>query len=306
MKKILVVGSLNMDLVTKVDVTPTVGETVSGTGLELIPGGKGANQAIAMSKLGANVKMVGLIGDDQYGDLLRSNLELEGVDHSEVKMVSQCPSGIAFIMVNRSGDNSIVVVPGANEKLLPTDIQESWFEDVEYLVCQLETPLDTIEAVLKEAKAKHIKTILNPAPAKQLTKDLLRHVDMLVPNETEFYHITGIKITSKEDFIEGYRMINQLGIKELIVTMGAQGSWYYNGTDFIEAKAEKVNAIDTTAAGDSFIGGVVTKLASGYSMSEALDYGSKVAAITVTRFGAQSSLPTCEEVEALEVKNEKR
>jgi ribokinase len=288
-------------MVTRVELTPSIGETVSGIGLEIIPGGKGANQAVAMSKLGANVKMVGLIGDDDYGKLLLTNLEKEGVDYTDVAVVSNCPSGMAFIMVNRSGNNSIVVIAGANDKLIPEKIKKSWFDDVEYVVCQLETPLKTTEAVLKEAKLNKIKTILNPAPAQKLSENILKYVDVLVPNETEFHLMTNIRINSKEDFLEGYYILNQLGIKELIVTLGDKGAWYFNGIDYLEIKAKEVEAVDTTAAGDSFIAGVITKLSLGYDIGEALVYGAKVAAITVTRFGAQSSLPTVKEVETFEI-----
>ena len=299
MNKILVVGSLNMDQVTKVDVTPKVGETISGQGLELIPGGKGANQAVAMGKLGATVEMIGVLGDDANGDILRDNLEKMNVVNNRIKVVEGIPTGVALIMVNASGDNSIVVIPGANGELLPEDVKLEWFDGVSLVVCQLETPVGTVETVLKTAKKLGVKTVLNPAPARELSNELLSAVDLLVPNETEFEKLTGVAIETKDDLIRGYAELNKLGIKELIVTLGAQGAWYYNGDEFLTVAGKKVEAVDTTAAGDSFIAGVCESLARGCTMTEALETGTKVAAITVTRFGAQSSLPSREEVMSL-------
>lgn len=296
MNKILVVGSLNMDLVTKVEATPKIGETISGIGLELIPGGKGANQAVAMGKLGATVELIGVLGADGNGDILRANLNKMSVANNRIKVMKDAPTGLAIIMVNKSGDNSIVVIPGANAGLTPEDVKEDWFEDVSLVVCQLETPVETVEAVLKMAKKLGVKTILNPAPAKSLSNDLLSAVDLLVANETEFETLTGVIIETKEDLIKGYEILNALGVSELIVTLGSKGACYYNGESFLEVAAQRVKVIDTTAAGDSFIAGVCDSLARGHSMVDALEMGTKVAAITVTKFGAQSSLPMRDEV----------
>jgi ribokinase len=296
MKKILVVGSLNMDMVTKVNITPKVGETISGEGLELIPGGKGANQAVALGKLGAHVEMIGIIGRDGNGEILRQNLNKMNVLNNRLRISETEPTGVALIMVNESGDNSIVVIPGANGELDKKHIEASWFDDVSMVVCQLESPVETIEAVLKEAHKRGIKTILNPAPAKDLSNDLLSYVDLLIPNETEFESLTGVCINTQEDFIEGYEKLHKLGISEIIVTLGSNGAWHYDGQVVTTVKALKVKAIDTTAAGDSFIAGVCDSLARGQNIKEALEMGTKVAAITVTRFGAQSSLPSIEEI----------
>ncbi|MBN2898727.1 MAG: ribokinase [Clostridia bacterium] len=296
MKKILVVGSLNMDLVTKVVATPKIGETISGDGLQFIPGGKGANQAVAMGKLGARVEMIGAIGTDGNGEVLKDNLIKMNVIADRIKNIAEAPTGVAMIMVNASGDNSIVVIAGANGQLLPEDVVDAWFDDVSLVVCQLETPVETVETVLRRAKALGVKTVLNPAPAKALSNELLSCVDLLIPNETEFESLTGVAVETREDLMMGYQAINALGIKEIIVTLGSKGAWYYNGENFLSVAAKKVNAVDTTAAGDSFIAGVCESLARGASMQEALEMGTKVAAITVTRFGAQSSLPTKEEV----------
>lgn len=297
MEKILVVGSLNMDLVTKVKITPKVGETVSGVGLEMVPGGKGANQAIALGKLGAYVEMIGAVGLDDNGDILKKNLKLMSVQYEHIKTINDKPTGVALIMVNDTGDNSIVVIPGANSELQASDVKDSWFKDVEMVICQLEIPIKTVEAVLKTAKRLGVKTVLNPAPAQSLSNELLKYVDLLIPNETEFESITGISLETDEDLIKGYNVIKFLGIKEIIVTLGSKGASYYNGHELLYVNAKKVKAIDTTAAGDSFIAGVCDGLTRGLNMQEALELGTKVAAITVTRFGAQSSLPTREELE---------
>jgi ribokinase len=288
-----------MDLVTRVAVTPKVGETLSGQGLDFIPGGKGANQAVAMGKLGANVEMIGALGKDGNGTILRDNLKAMGVRNDRLKVVEGIPTGVALIMVNDTGDNSIVVIGGANGHLMPDDVKEEWFEDVSWVVCQLETPIDTVETVLKMAKSLGVKTLLNPAPARPLSNDLLSVVDLLVPNETEFETLTGLAFESKKDMMKGFGLLNARGISELIVTIGAKGAWYYNGKDFLEVAGKKVEAVDTTAAGDSFIAGLCDSLARGRSIEEALEMGNWVASITVTRFGAQSSLPSREEVESL-------
>jgi len=290
MKKILVVGSLNMDMVTKVETTPKVGETVPGDGLELIPGGKGANQAVGLGKLGADVEMIGVVGNDANGEILKSTLNEMNVKSDRI-LVSDQATGVALIMVNASGDNSIVVIPGANGELEVDHVSDEWFEDVELVVCQLESPLETIEAVFEIAHKKGIKTVLNPAPAKVLSNRLLSNVDLLIPNETEFESLTGVEIQTEDDFRKGYRVLNELGISEVIVTLGSRGAWYYDGKEVISVAAHKVNAIDTTAAGDSFIAGVCDSLARGLSIKESLEMGNRVAAVTVTRFGAQSSLP---------------
>ncbi len=296
MKKILVVGSLNMDQITKVNITPKVGETVFGEGIELIPGGKGANQAVAMGKLGADVEMIGVIGKDENGQLLLDNLNKMHVKHNKVKVDEETPTGIALIMVNESGDNSIVVIPGANSRLLPEQVDESWFKDIDIVVCQLETPIETIEDVMKKAKQMGIMTVLNPAPARILPESLLSNVDLLIPNETEFEILTGIEIKTKEDFIQGFELLKHQGITEMIVTLGDKGAWYTDGVKYFEIESLRVNVVDTTAAGDSFIGGLVYQLSCGESIEEAIGFANRVAAITVTRFGAQSSLPYYDDV----------
>lgn len=296
---ITVIGSLNMDLVAKVLAMPRVGETLIGKDYKQIPGGKGANQADAIAKLRGQVKMIGIVGDDGFGSDLVESIKKDGVDVSYIKTTKEAPTGIAVIMVNDEGDNSIVVIPGANYKLTPQDIADSLkaIEEAEIVVTQLETPIDTVKFALKKAKELGKYTILNPAPAAKLDDELISYIDLLTPNETELEVLSGVKINTKSDILAGAKVLIDKGIKELIVTLGDKGALYINEFENNIYPAYKVNPIDTTAAGDSFTAGLAVALSEGKTIKEAIDFASKVGALTVTREGAQSSLPTREEVE---------
>ncbi|MBZ4683329.1 MAG: ribokinase [Fusobacteriaceae bacterium] len=296
MKKILVLGSINMDLVTKVKITPNVGETVFGDGLVQIPGGKGANQAVAIGRLGGNIKMIGKIGKDEYGKKLIENLKKNNVDTKYITESQEKSTGIAFIMVNEDGDNSIVVIPGANYDIKPEDIKEEMFENIDYVLAQLEVPMETINKAFEIAKKKGIYTILNPAPAKVLDQKIIKNTDLIIPNETEFKTITGYRPNDIE-IEKGINELFEKGINAILITLGKNGVKYIDkNKNEYKVKAYKVNAIDTTAAGDSFIGGFITALSEGKNLEDAIENGVKVAAITVTKFGAQSSLPTKNEL----------
>ncbi len=301
MKRILVLGSLNMDLVTNVHATPKVGETVLGNGFSEIPGGKGANQAVAIGKLGGAVSMIGRVGSDDFGSKLKEALESSGVDGSGVKSVEAEPTGTALIMVNDDGDNSIVVIPGANFSMVPENVLSEDFDGQDILLAQLETPIETIEKAFAMAKEKGLMTVLNTAPARQLSRDLIANVDLLVPNETEFEVLTGYSAESEEDLQKGAAALFDTGVKELIITLGKDGALYMNHTgDKHHVHGYKVDAVDTTAAGDSFIGGLLTALSKGEGMASAMEFAMKVGAVTVTKHGAQSSLPTFAEIEKFE------
>lgn len=291
-KKILVIGSLNMDLVTQVEHTPRVGETVVGRGLIYNPGGKGANQAVAMGKLGADVTMIGMVGDDSSGMVLKENLVAMNV-RDNVEIVADIPTGVAMIMVNENADNSIVVIEGANGKLEPEMVQKSWFNDMDILVMQLEVPIETVAKSIALAHELGLFTVLNPAPAKALSKELLSNLDLLVVNETEFETLSGITFEETKDLVRGYEI---LGVRSIVLTLGEKGAWYYDGDQVLHVPAQVVKAVDTTAAGDSFIGGLMSQISKGISISEALEFATEVAAYTVTRLGAQKSLPTLEEI----------
>jgi len=294
---ITVVGSLNMDLVTEVEYTPSVGETILGSGLDQIPGGKGANQGVTIGKLGGQVNMIGKIGDDDYGKALLKSLEESDVNSKHV-MISQQSTGLAFIMVNANGDNSIVVIPGANFDIDKKDIREKRdvIKSSDVLVCQLESPLEVIEEALSIAKAEDTFTILNPAPGKVLPKSILKHVDLLTPNESELEILTGEKVTDEKSLLKACDILLEQGIKELIVTLGEKGSLLINTSDHQKFEAIKVDAVDTTAAGDSFTGALAFAIDQGQSIKEAIQLATQVAAMTVTKKGAQSSLPSMAEV----------
>lgn len=298
MKKILVLGSLNMDLVTRVKRTPKVGETLLGNGFDEIPGGKGANQAVAIGRLGGHVTMIGKLGEDAYAESLLKNLAANNVDCGYISRTGKSSTGIALIMVNDDGDNSIVVISGANFELLPEDIKAEQFAQVDYLLAQLETPIETIEKAFKLAKEHHVTTVLNPAPARTLSSELIANTDLLIPNETEFEELTGVRPDTEEEIHQGARLLFSKGIKAILLTLGKQGAYYIDDTmKTYETKSYVVDAIDTTAAGDSFIGGLLTKLSEGLTIEESIEYAMKVGAITVSRNGAQSSLPTAKEIE---------
>ena len=298
MKKILVVGSINMDLVTVTEKTPKIGETVLGRTFSQIPGGKGANQAVAMARLGANVAMIGRVGEDSFGDTLISGMKKDGLNTIGIEKVSGC-TGIASIVVDDSAHNSIIVVPGANFEITTRDIErhKKMYEETDIVVHQLETPMDVVEYSLKLSKSLGKTTILNPAPAKDLSDEIIANIDYLIPNETELELLSGITIETEEDVVTGAKLLMDKGVKTLVVTLGSKGAMYIDEKEVYKIMAHKVEALDTTAAGDSFIGGLVTALAKGSTFKDAMEFASKVGAITVTRRGAQTSLPTLEEVE---------
>ncbi|TCO77472.1 ribokinase [Marinisporobacter balticus] len=302
MGDITVIGSINMDLVTNVENMPKVGETVIGSDFKEIPGGKGANQAVAIARLGGKVNMIGKIGDDGFGKTLLSALKKDKINTDGLKIEENTPTGVAMITVNGEGDNAIVVIPGANFKVCKEDIENNIevIEKSKMVVFQLEIPLETVKYGLQRAKELEKYTVLNPAPAKSLDEEMIKNIDLLIPNETELEILTQIEIKEEEDFLHASKKLIEKGVKSLIITMGEKGSLYIDKKCVKKFQAKKVNAVDTTAAGDSFIGGVVTYLAEGKEIDEAIVFASKVGALTVTKKGAQSSLPYLEEVGAFE------
>ena len=298
MGKILVVGSINMDLVTRASKSPRIGETILGKDFKQIPGGKGANQAVAVARLGSDVSLIGMVGEDSFGDTLLSVIKKDGVDISGVGRCRDRSTGIATIVVDDDANNSIIVVPGANFEIKKEDIDANikLYENSEIVVHQLETPLDIVEYSLKISKKLGKTTILNPAPAKAMSDEIIKNVDYLIPNETELELLSGVPVKTKEDILKACRKIMTKGVKKLIVTLGSKGAIYVDGEGSREFGVYKVDAVDTTAAGDSFIGGFTAALSKGESIEKAMDFATKVGAITVTREGAQTSLPTLDEV----------
>jgi ribokinase len=296
MKKILVVGSLNMDLVTELNRTPKVGETTIGGNIVKIPGGKGANQCAAMARLGADVAMIGRVGKDEYGDILIDTLKEFGAKTDGIKKDEKVDTGLAFIMVNADGDNSIVVIPGANFSLVKEDISRDMVEECDFVVAQFETPLEIVKEVFRVSKELGKKNVLNPAPAKEIDDEMISLVDILVPNETELEILTAIKIDGMDDIDRGAKALLDKGVEEVIVTLGKDGSKYYSKDKTIKVDGKVVKAVDTTAAGDSYIGGLIYSLSKGMEIEEAMNYATMVSALTVTKKGAQSSLPSAKEI----------
>lgn len=299
MDKILVVGSLNMDFVVDVDAKPLAGETVLGKRVTLVPGGKGANQAYAAAKLGGNVQMIGAVGDDVYGKILKDNLEQVGVDTSGIETIKGTSSGNAFITVDSKGENSIIVIQGANALITREIIDRhiDMINDCDMVIMQLEIPLDTVMYVKEIAKERGKQVILDPAPAKEkFPEGFFRGIDIVKPNETELQILSGRESDTKEKLMESAKEILKKGVGKVIVTLGKKGCLFVTENICEEFPAQKVHAVDTTAAGDSFTGALAVALGKGATCGEAVKFGNRVSAIAVTRKGAQTSIPTIEEV----------
>lgn len=296
---IAVVGSSNMDLVVKSKRIPVTGETILGGDFIMVPGGKGANQAVAAAKLGAQVFFIAKLGDDIFGLQSLNNFKKEGVDTKYVLQTQEAPSGVALIMVDDEGNNVIVVAPGANHKLTPDDVKEAEPDIASSgaLVAQLEVPIETIEFAAELANKSNVPFILDPAPAQKLSAELLNMVDVLTPNETEAQILTGIEVKDQGSAEAAAQKLLECGVKNVILTMGASGylSVGKEGTEFVTAR--KVTAADSTAAGDAFTGSLAVGMAQGQTLSEAALFANDVAAISVTRMGAQPSMPTIEEID---------
>jgi len=296
--KIVVVGSINMDLVVNTPRVPVIGETILGSGFATVPGGKGANQAVAISRLGGDVAMIGCVGQDIFGRDLLENLKTNGVNTANVKMLDNTPTGIAVIVV-KDGNNFIIVDPGSNYKLTPemTAALENEIKDCYMIVVQLEIPMETAKKAIEIAKSNNVKVLLNPAPAVPLDDELLRKVDILTPNESECAIITGLPVENAEDAKKAVKYLNNKGVKQALITLGGNGVVYNSGNTVIHKTVPKVKAVDTTAAGDSFSGALAVALSEGMDIDAAVDFASKVGTLTVMKKGAQTSLPYRKDVE---------
>lgn len=297
MKKILIIGSLNMDLVTMSQRHPKLGETIIGKSFFQIPGGKGGNQAVAIAKLGGDVTMFGCVGKDSYGDALIEGLKNNNVNIEFIKK-GEKNTGIASIVVDENADNTIIVVPGANFEITIEDIDKNidLIKDADIVLLQLEIPIDVVKYILEKSKEYNKVTMLNPAPAKKLSVDIIKNIDYLVPNETELELLSKMPTDSEEEVLAASKKLMGMGVKNLIVTMGKNGSIFVGEDKVVKVGIHRVKAVDPTAAGDSFIGGIIRMMAEGKKIEEAMEFGARVGAITVTKKGAQSSLPTWDEV----------
>lgn len=298
MKKIVIIGSLNMDLITQTNKVPVMGETLSGTGFRTVCGGKGGNQATAVARLGGNAYMLGCVGSDGFGDELISTLTDAGVDCSRVSHLENTESGIAAITVC-DGDNSIIIIAGANGKVDPEYIRknEKFIETADLILLQLEIPLLTNEYIVNFANEKAIPVLLNPAPAVRLPDGMFQKLFGVIVNETECEFYTGQKISDIESAKEGLQKLLALGVKQGIVTLGEQGCVYNDGEELCYEPALQVNAIDSTAAGDTFTGALAVYLMEGKGIKEAIRFATKASSIAVTKIGAQTSIPSRSEVE---------
>lgn len=297
---VVVIGSLNMDLVTRAPRLPKGGETLIGHSFATVSGGKGANQAVAAARLGAQVAMVGCVGNDDYGVQLRDALLAEQIDCQAVSTVEDS-SGVALIVVDDNSQNAIVIVAGANGAMTPAVIDrfDAVLQAADVIICQLEIPDATVGHALKRARALGKTVILNPAPASRpLPADWFVAIDYLIPNESEAAALSGLPVDSLQSAESAASQLIAMGAGKVIITLGAQGSLFANGKGFEHFPAPKVKAVDTTAAGDTFVGGFAAALASGKSEAEAIRYGQVAAALSVTRAGAQPSIPAMSDVQA--------
>lgn len=283
---ITIVGSINMDIVCQTNVFPKQGETILGERFETIPGGKGANQAVAAARLGAKVAMVGAVGQDSFGPALLNTLQNEGIDTSTVKTVAT-NTGIANIILYEQ-DNRIIVVPGANFDVTPNMVakQEALLAKSKLVVMQLEIPVETVEATLALCEKLHVPVLLNPAPARNFKPEWMDQIAYLTPNETECAYMFGGEL---EATLAKYP-------NKLIVTLGDDGAIYHNGEEIVKVAGFKANPVDTTGAGDTFNGAFAAKIVTGASVGEAVQFANAAGSLSVEKFGAQGGMPTTAEV----------
>lgn len=299
MKKITVVGSLNMDVVIETSHMPECGETISGKNVTMVPGGKGANQAYAVGKLGGDVTMIGAVGMDASGETLIDSLKSVNVNVSGIKQLDGSMTGQAFITVDDSGDNSIIIIAGSNGLVTKELVDENAeiIRESDIVIMQLEIPLEVVEYVKEFALREGKTVIVDPAPAvSEIPDEFWKGIDYIKPNETELAILTGLKMETREELVQGARLMIEKGVKNVIVTLGGEGCLLASDEKEEFFPSYKVKAIDTTAAGDSFTAAFALALSQGADYKEAIKLGQKVSSIVVTQKGAQTSIPSMEEV----------
>jgi ribokinase len=301
MGRVVVVGSLNMDLIVRTPHIPAVGETIIGSVFYTAPGGKGANQAVAAARLGAQVSILGCVGKDNFAAELLQSLDHSGVNYSYIRQDDEAATGVALIEVDDEGQNSIIVASGANYALKVEDIETSaeFFAGADIVLLQLENPLETVQRAAELAHEHGAQVILNPAPAQSLKSELLRKIDILVPNESEAALLTGLPVDTQAEVEAAADRLHEMGLDTIIITLGKRGALLSARGKKQLFPAYQVKAVDTTAAGDAFLGGLGAALSDGKSVEEGIRWGNAAGALAVTKMGAQPSLPLRREVEEL-------
>ena len=297
MNEIIVIGSSNTDMVVKTDELPLPGETKLGGIFFMNAGGKGANQAVAAARLGGSVTLVTKLGDDIFGRQTLEGLKKENINTNYVFFDESNPSGTALIIVNAAGENCIVVAPGANANLFPTKNEKvEKLRNAAVILLQLEIPMDTINYVAKLAKVNKQKLILNPAPAQKLNDELLRGLYLITPNETEAFDLTGVQVKDEKTDYAAADVLLKKGVENVIITLGREGAFFQNDQLKIKVNAPVVESLDTTAAGDTFNGAITVALTENMGWDKAIRFAVQAASISVTRMGAQSSVPYRKEI----------
>lgn len=299
MKRIVVLGSTNTDMVVKSARIPAPGETILGGSFLMNPGGKGANQAVAAARLGGEVVFIAKVGNDLFGREARTLFAKEGICTDYVLTDAEEPSGVALIMVDAKGENCISVASGANGALMPDDLDvaKGEIERAGVVLMQLETPVETVLCAAQWAVAKGVAVVLNPAPARALPGELFKCLSMITPNESEAELLTGVKVTDETSAMTAAKALCAKGVKRVVITMGAKGAFVYVDGQGTYVPAVKVEAVDTTAAGDVFNGALAVALTEDRPLSVAVNFAAKAAALSVTRMGAQASAPYRSEIE---------
>lgn len=294
----IVVGSINMDVVTFVKHHPLVGETVFGKDLKYFPGGKGANQAVSCNRLGCQTLMVGQVGGDEFGKKMISFMDSEGIDTSEVHTTNETPTGTAFITVNENSENSIIVISGANSSISCKVLEAVQIKKNDVVISQFEIPDEVISTTFQKAKDAGAITILNPAPVRECRDTIIKNCDIIILNEVElqFFAGIGVNIDDEDSIFDAAKRITDLGPSEVVITLGHRGVRLFGKHGRKRINARSVSAVDTTGAGDCFIGGLVAGILSGLTIEGAAELGNLAASISVTREGAASSIPTLKEV----------
>ncbi len=303
--QIVVVGSLNMDLVIRTPRMPLPGETVVGNSFQTIPGGKGANQAVAVARQGADAAIIGRIGDDDFGRTQQHCLGEEHIDLSALTVDPQHATGVAIITLDEAGENSIIISPEANGAVTVRQIEAA--RDViaraDMLLCQLEISLEAVTRAIEVAHENGVPVVLNPAPARQLEQSLLEKVTYLIPNETEASVLTGIEVMDIESSQEAAAQLQKFGVQTVILTLGENGAVVAHEGMCVHETALPMQVVDTTAAGDTFVGSFAVAITEGKSVVDAVRFAKHAAALAVTKLGAQPSIPTRQEVEEFITKN---